>query len=182
VDYLQFDFTGSQASAPSSWEFGAAYFVFIIAILLLQLRTRRRRASLIGLVLMPLIMLFVTLPLVTAELYSGILGPVLLAVGLIVGAGIGVAIGSMMDVKIDEKDGRMLLKGSLLAVVVWAVVIGIKIFGKDLLRGTGLVDMGLVTSALLMLTIGMMFGRRAMVYWRYWQMKKAMPTTIPPVK
>jgi hypothetical protein len=73
-------------------------------------------------------------------------------------------------VKIDEKDGSMVLKGSLLAVLLWAAIIGLKIYGKDLLGGIGLIDAGLITSTFLMLTVGMMISRRAFVYWRYLQM------------
>ena len=159
--------------------FDNVFFVIVLAILLLQLRTRRVRF--IGLVVMPVLMLLLTLPLVSMELFSGPLGMALIALGFIIGIGIGVVVGSMMEVKVDPKDGSMLLKGSILAVLVWAAVIGLKIYGKDLLGSTGIVDLGLLTSVFLMMTVGMMIARRAVTYWRYLQMKKGL-ANAPVIK
>jgi membrane protein CcdC involved in cytochrome C biogenesis len=175
VDPLQNSFFNGQVIMPDNQNIGSIVFLVVILVLLLQLRTRRVR--LLGLVLMPIFMLLLTIPFIIVELFSGPLGVVLLVVGFTVGAGIGVAIGSMMEVKIDEKDGSMVLKGSLLAVLLWAAIIGLKIYGKDLLGGIGLIDAGLITSTFLMLTVGMMISRRAFVYWRYLQMKKSIAAT-----
>jgi hypothetical protein len=164
---------------PNTQAFDTVFFVIVLFVLLLQLRTRRVR--LFGLVVMPLLMLALTVPLVSMELFSGPIGIALLALGFIVGVGFGIVIGSMMEVKVDEKDGSMVLKGSVLAVLLWAAVIGLKIFGKDLLGSYGLIDMGLLTSAVLMLTVGSMISRRGFVYWRYLQMKKT-PVSPPIVK
>lgn len=172
MDNLQYSFSDSQVIMPNGQDFSIIFFFVVLLILLLQLRTRRVR--LLGLVVMPIFMLLLTIPFILVELFSGPLAIALLALGFIVGAGIGVAIGSMMEVKINEKDGSMLLKGSLLAVLLWAAVIGLKIFGKDILGSIGLIDMGLVTSTFLVLTVGSMISRRAMVYWRYLQMKKSL--------
>lgn len=157
-------------ASSDSQGFGNVYFIVILFILLLQLRTRR--VKLFGLVVMPVLMLLLTLPLVAMELNSGLVGLALLGVGLLIGVGIGIAIGSMMEVKVDEKDGTMLLKGSILAVLVWAVIIGVKIYGKGLLGSFGLLDWNMLTSIFLMLSVGTMIARRAFVYWRYLQMKK----------
>lgn len=148
------------------------FFIVVLLILLLQLRTRR--VKVLGLVVMPVLMLLLTIPMVALEASSGILGIGLLALGFVVGIGLGAIIGMMMEVKVDEKDGTMLLKGSILAVLVWAVVIGLKIYGKDILGSFGLIDLGLLTSVFLMITVGTMISRRAVTYWRYLQMKKGL--------
>lgn len=174
---MQYDFYGlSGGNAASSPPQGFQGIVFIVALamLLLQLRTRRVRP--VGLVVMPVLMLAITIPLVFMEPVSPA-GLAALALGLAMGAGIGAAIGSMMEVRIDERDGSMLLRGSIVAMLAWAAVIGLKLYGKGLLAGFGLVDAGLLTSAFLMITIGMMIARRAIVYWRYLQMKKPAPAT-----
>lgn len=155
--------------------FESVFFLVVIIILLLQLRTRRVR--LFGLVIMPLFMLLFTLPLVAIGLSPGLLGIIFIGLGFIIGAGIGLAVGSMMEVKVNEKDGSMVLKGSMLAVLLWAAIIGLKIYGKDLLNGIGIIDMGLVTSMFLMMAVGSMITRRGFLYWRYLQMKKT--RTVP---
>jgi hypothetical protein len=160
---------------PNSQDISGVFFLVVILVLLLQLRTRRIRPPV--LVIMPVLMLLLTVPFVVSELFTGPLGIALLTLGFIVGAGIGVAIGSMMEIKIDEKDGRILLKGSLLAVALWAAIIGLKIYGKSLLGSIGLVDINMLTSVFLMVTIGSMIARRAFVYWRYLQMKKSLVAT-----
>lgn len=130
---------------------------------------------------MPLIMLLLTLPLIAVDLPSSPVGIALLGVGLIIGVGIGIGIGSMMEVKVDEKEGTMVLKGSILAVLMWAVILGLKIYGKGFQGSTGLIDLNLLTSVFLMITVGMMIARRGYVYWRYMQMKKTM-TNTPVIK
>ena len=162
----------------NSQGFESVYFLVVIIILLLQLRTRR--VGLFGLVLMPLAMLLFTLPLVAMGLPLDLPGIILVALGFIVGVGIGLAVGSMMQVKVDEKDGSMVLKGSILAVLLWAAIIGLKIYGKDLLGSIGIIDMGLLTSMFLMMAVGSMISRRGFLYWRYWQMKKARTVPLNP--
>ena len=58
-----------------------------------------------------------------------------------------------MEVKIDEQ-GRMILKGSTVAVLIWAVIIVLKIYGKSLIAGFGLIDIGVLTSIFLAMTLG----------------------------
>ena len=160
---------------PNSQAFDSVFFLIVLIILLLQLRTRRVR--LFGLVIMPLIMLFLTLSFVAVDMPTDPAGIALLAVGFMIGIGIGLVIGSLMEVKVDEKDGSMVLKGSILAVLVWAVIIGLKIYGKDWLGSSGLIDWNLLASIFLMVTVGTMMARRGFVYWRYWQMKKIAPAS-----
>ena len=67
----------------------------------------------------------------STELSSGIVNLLLIAVGLAIGLALGLIIASRMEVKIDEQ-GRMILKGSTVAVLIWAVIIVLKIYGKEL--------------------------------------------------
>lgn len=171
MTHLQYNFSNIPASMPNSLGFESVFFLVVVIILLLQLRTRR--VKFFGLVIMPLLMLLITLPLVATGLSSGLLGILLIGLGLIIGVGIGLIVGSMMEVKVDEKDGSMVLKGSILAVLLWAAIIGLRIFGKDLLGGIGIIDMGLLTSMFLTMAVSSIIARRGFLYWRYLQMKKA---------
>lgn len=147
------------------------YFLIIIAlVLLLQLRERHVRWW--SLMIMPLFMLLVTASVVYTELSSGPLNLLLIAVGFAIGIAVGIVIGSRMDVKVDER-GRMVLKGSTVAVLIWAAVIVLKIYGKSLLGDFGLIDIGVLTSIFLAMTLGTMISRRAYVYWQYRLKKQA---------
>jgi hypothetical protein len=162
----------------NSLAFESIFFLVVIILLVFQLR--RRRVRFFGLVILPLIMLLFTLPIIMPDVSTSLLGIVLIALGLVIGAGIGIAIGSMMKVEVDEKDGSMVLKGSILAVALWAGIIGLKIFGKDLINSIGIIDMSLVTSMFLMMAVASMITRRGYVYWRYLQMKNAPTIQVNP--
>lgn len=154
----------------SDFMFNDSFLVIIALILLLQLRERRVRWW--SLMLMPAFMLLVTATVVYTELSSGPLNLLLIAAGLAIGIALGVVIGSRMEVKVDEK-GRMVLKGSTVAVLIWAAVIVLKIYGKSLLGDFGLIDIGVLTSIFLAMTLGTMISRRAYVYWQYRLKKQA---------
>jgi len=69
-------------------------------------------------------------------------------------------------------DGVMILQGSLLMVVLWMAIIALKLYGKSLIGGLGLVDFDVLTSALLAMTLGTMIGRRIFVYMKYLRLKE----------
>ena len=69
------------------------------------------------------------------------------------------------------RKGRMVLKGSTVAVLIWAVIIVLKIYGKSWLAGIGLVDVGVLTSIFLAMTLGAMVSRRVYLYWQYLKKK-----------
>lgn len=144
------------------------FLVFIALILLLQLR--ERRVSWVSLMIMPIFMVILTGATVSTELTSGIVNLLLIAAGLAIGIALGVIIASRMEVKVDEK-GRMILKGSTVAVVIWAVIIVLKIYGKSWLAGFGLIDITVLTSVFLAMTLGAMISRRAFLYWQYLKKK-----------
>jgi membrane protein CcdC involved in cytochrome C biogenesis len=123
--------------------------------------------------IMPLFMLMVTSAVVYTELSSGPLNLLPIAAGFAIGIGFGIVIGSRMEVKVDER-GRMLLKGSTVAVLIWVAIIALKIYGKSLLGSFGLIDLGILTSIFLAMTLGTMIARRAYVYWQYRLKKQAL--------
>lgn len=146
-----------------------SYLFFIALILLLQLR--ERRVTWWSLMIMPAFMLIITGGLVFAELSSGIVNLLLIAVGMAIGLGLGVLIATRIAVKVDER-GRMVLKGSTAAVLIWVAIILLKIYGKSTLAGFGFIDVGVLTTIFLAMTLGAMVSRRAYLYWQY-RKKKA---------
>lgn len=145
-----------------------SFLIIILLIVLLQLR--ERKMNLRKLIVMPVILALFTLPAVYVEMYS-IFNVAVIFVGLLIGILMGYLIAKFMEVKIHE-DGSMILKGSLLAVLMWAAIIAIKIYGRDVIGGMRLIDLNLLTSAFLIMTVGAMISRRVFVYWKYMNFKK----------
>jgi membrane protein CcdC involved in cytochrome C biogenesis len=154
-----------------------SYVVLIFIALILLLQLRERRVSWLSLMIMPVFMLLLTVEVVSTELSSGIVNLLLIAVGLAIGIAIGVVIATRMVVKIDEQ-GRMVLKGSTVAVLLWAAIIVLKLYGKSLLAGFGLIDVGILTSIFLAMTLGAVVSRRAYLYWQYRRKKDLALNTV----
>jgi membrane protein CcdC involved in cytochrome C biogenesis len=145
------------------------FFLIAIIIVLLQLRTRKVRPVTIW--IPPVFIALVTLPVIASE-YSGI-GTLLLSVaGFVIGCAAGVVIGSRMEVRTDES-GRIVLKGSVIAVLIWVLVLGLKIFGKGFIGDTGLISLADLTAAMLAMTLGTIIARRAYIIIKYLSLKKA---------
>jgi membrane protein CcdC involved in cytochrome C biogenesis len=117
--------------------------------------------------IMPAFLFIITIILVQGIIFSSLTNFFLIVVGFIIGLLIGYAVGSFMDVKIDEKDGRMILKGSYIAVGIWIFVIIVKVYGKGILGNSQYMDLGVLSSLILMLTLGAMISRRILIYRKY---------------
>jgi membrane protein CcdC involved in cytochrome C biogenesis len=59
-------------------------------------------------------------------------------------------------------------------MLIWVAIIALKIYGKSLLGSFGLIDLGILTSIFLAMTLGTMIARRAYVYWQYRLKKQAL--------
>ncbi|MGZ7116259.1 MAG: DUF1453 domain-containing protein [Methanobacterium sp.] len=144
------------------------FLLVILLVVILQLRQRRVRSW--TLMIMPALLSLITIPLVISELYSAF-NIIILVISFIAGIAIGILIGKFMEVKIDE-NGSMILKGSFIAVLLWIATILLKLYGKDVLVGTRLIELNLLTSAFLVMTLGGMISRRVFIYWKYLQFRK----------
>ncbi|HEY3274452.1 MAG TPA: hypothetical protein VGJ92_11845 [Methanocella sp.] len=147
---------------------GEMFLLIAVIVIILQLRTRRLRPW--GIWVMPVLLSIVTVGVISFE-YSGPGTLLLSAAGLVVGCAVGSIIGSHMEVSIDERN-RIVLKGSLVAVTIWILVLGLKFFGKGLLGDTGLISLNDLTAALLAMTLGAIIARRTYVLIKYLRLKK----------
>ena len=154
---------------PSSSMFNNPEFLLIILIIII-LQLRRRKVRLWSLLIMPVLISFVTIPLVSSE-FSSVFNVAVIFVSLIIGLLLGILIGKFMEVQIDE-DGTMFLKGSFIAVFLWIGIILLKLYGENVLSGTGWLEINLITSAALVMTLGAMISRRSFVYWKYLKFKR----------
>jgi hypothetical protein len=126
------------------------FMVIAVIIILMQLRTRRVR--LWSICIMPVILILVTAPIIAME-YSGLSTLLFSAAGLAIGCVLGAVIGSHMKMMTDE-NGRILLKGSMIAILIWIAVLGVKVFGKGLIGDMGIISLDDLTAALLAMTLG----------------------------
>lgn len=166
MDWQVYGLEGSGGNTAMGME---VFFLIAVIIVLLQLRTRRVRLWTIW--IPPVFIALVTVPIIAFE-YSGI-GTLLLSVaGFAIGCVAGVVIGSRMVVKTDES-GRIVLKGSVIAVLIWILVLGLKIFGKGIIGDTGVISLADLTTALLAMTLGTIIARRAYIMVKYLSLKKA---------
>lgn len=145
-----------------------SFLIVILFIVILQLR--ERKIKLRKLIIMPAILTVFTLPAVFVEMYS-VFNVAVILLGLLIGILMGYLIARVMEVKIHE-DGSMILKGSFLAVLMWAAVIAIKIYGRNVIGSMGLINLNLLTSVFLIMTVGAMISRRVFIYWKFVNFKK----------
>ncbi len=110
------------------------FFLIAVILVLLQLRTRRVRLWTIW--IPPAIILLPITAMTIAADYNGLNTILFSLLGFAVGCPIGVVIGSRMKVTADDQ-GRILLKGSLVAVTIWILVLGLKIVRQKHHRGLG---------------------------------------------
>jgi membrane protein CcdC involved in cytochrome C biogenesis len=89
-----------------------------------------------------------------------------------VGTMLGLIIGRFMEVKTSDKDDKIILKGSRVAVAIWIVIILLKIYGESVLNNTGIIKVDLVLALFLMITLGTVVSRRIIIYWKYLKHKK----------
>ena len=155
--------------SPEAFYGSPIFIVLLLLILLLQMRERRVRWW--TMILMPVVMLMLTGGAIYTELSSGPIAWLLIIAGFGAGAATGILVAAYMHVKVGQ-DGSMVMRGSVLAVGIWMAILLVKVYGKDIISGSGLLDVGLLTSVLLAMTLGMMIARRSFLYLRYMRLKK----------
>ncbi|WP_321421266.1 CcdC protein domain-containing protein [uncultured Methanobacterium sp.] len=146
-------------------------FLFVIFLILL-LQLRERKVSMVRLLIMPIIMTIASLPFFYAEASVGWFPILLIIIGLVVGLILGVFLGSLMEVKLREEDGKIVMKGSILVVIIWGIIITLKVLGKNYLNANHVLSLDLLTSIFLAITLGTMISRRIIIYRQYYHKKK----------
>jgi hypothetical protein len=145
-----------------------SFIVIIIIIILLQLRERKVKP--LSLMIMPIFMFIVTWFLIQGVIFTSLLNFVLISGSFILGVLIGFFVASFIKVKVDDK-GNVMMRGSVIAVAIWILVILIKIYGEQTLGSLQYFDLSVLTSMFLMITLGTMISRRAFIYRKYRQHK-----------
>lgn len=153
------------------------FFLIAVILVLLQLRTRRVRLWTIW--IPPAIILLPITAMTIAADYNGINTILFSLLGFAIGCPIGVVIGSRMKVTADDQ-GRILLKGSLVAVTIWILVLGLRLFGKSIVGDMGIISLNDLSAMALAMALGSIIARRAYVSIKYLELKKQV-TEAPAV-
>jgi membrane protein CcdC involved in cytochrome C biogenesis len=157
-------------------------FFFIIAIILVLLQLRTRRVRLWTIWLPPVIILLPITVMTLAADYNGLNTVLFSVAGFAIGCPIGAFIGSRMQVTADE-NGRILLKGSVFAVAVWILVLGVRLFGKSIVGDWGIIGLNDLSALALALALGTIVARRAYVTLKYLELRKqTTEATIKPAQ
>ena len=125
-----------------------SFLIIILLVIILQLRERKMKLR--KLIIMPVILSIITLPMVYIEMYS-IFNVAVIFAGLLIGVLMGFLISKFMEVRIDE-DGSMIMKGSVVAVLIWSAIILIRVYGRNEISSMGLINLNLLTSMFLIMT------------------------------
>lgn len=145
-----------------------SFLIIIMLIIILQLR--ERKIKLRKLIIMPVILSIITIPMIYVEMYS-VFNAAVIFVGILIGVLMGFLISRFMEVKMDE-NGSMIMKGSVIAVFLWAAIILVRIYGRNEISSMGLIDLNLLTAMFLIMAVGAMISRRIFIYWKYVNFKK----------
>jgi hypothetical protein len=154
---------------PDSSMFTNQSFIIIIVIIVL-LQLRERKVKPLTLMIMPAFMFIITWFLIEDVIFTSLLNFALIAASFVLGILIGFAVASFIKVKVDD-NGNVMMKGSLIAVAIWILVILIKIYGEQTLGSLKYFDLSVLTSMFLMITLGTMISRRVFIYRKYRQHK-----------
>lgn len=140
------------------------FYLIIIFVAVGNLREKEKKApKLQSVIIFPFLMLIITFPLISNELNS-IVNIILLSLGFIVGLFIGIIRGKFSDIRVND-NGRMIIKGNILGVAIWLVIIVLKIVSETIL--TGYVGLNLLISVFLLITIGTIIARKIYIYWAF---------------
>ena len=142
--------------------------IIIIAVVVMFLILRRqlseREVKPGKLITFPLIMILITAGTIYQTMFSSIWGFSLILGGLIIGAFVGYFMGSHFKMRVRD-DGAVMMKGSIITVLIWILLIAVKFYGETVLGGNNhLIN---ISSMLLAMTMGTIISRQFIIYKKY---------------
>ncbi len=144
--------------------------IIIVPLALLQLRERRVRPW--RMFIAPLFLMLITAIFVQGIIFSSYLHFAIMVIGLFIGIFLGFSVSSFTNVKFNKKDGTIVAKGSVIAVVLWIAMIVIRMYGEQYVGSEGFIAFNVLTAMVLMLALGTMLSRNTFIYWKYRNLNK----------
>lgn len=148
--------------------------VVIIALMMffiLRKQLREKEVKPRKLITVPVIMLLITAGTIYQTIFSGILGFTFVLGGFLIGALVGYFMGSFFKMRVTD-EGVVMMKGSVITVSIWFVLIVVKIYSESVLGG-GNTHVNNITSMFLAMTVGTMILRRFVIYKKYTEHRRA---------
>jgi membrane protein CcdC involved in cytochrome C biogenesis len=147
--------------------------IIIIAVMMffiLRKQLREKEVKPRKLIIVPVIMLLVTAGTIYQTMFSGIFGFMLVLGGFLIGALVGYFMGTLFKMRVTD-EGVVMMKGSIITISVWIILIVVKIYSESVLGG-GNTHINNITSMFLAMTMGTMIVRRFVIYKKYNEHKK----------
>ena len=148
--------------------------IIIIAIVGLFLILRRQlsenEVKPRKLITFPLIMILITAGTIYQTMFSSIWGFSLILGGLIIGAVVGYFMGSHFKMRVRD-DGAVMMKGSIITVSIWILLIAVKFYSETALGGN--THLSNISSMFLAMTMGTLITRQSIIYKKYREHKTA---------
>lgn len=144
--------------------------IALVMFLFIRKQLREKEVKPRKLILFPLIMILITAGTIYQTMFSSVFGFSLVLGGFIIGAFIGYLMGSFFKMHVRH-DGAIMMKGSLLTVSIWIILIAVKFYSEAVLGGNS--HLSNITSMFLAMTMGTMILRRFVIYKKYREHKMA---------
>lgn len=148
--------------------------VVIIALMMffiLRKQLREKEVKPRKLITVPVIMLLITAGTIYQTVFSSIPGFTLVLGGFLIGAFVGYFMGSFFKMRVTD-EGVVMMKGSVITVSIWIILIVVKIYSESVLGG-GNTHVNNITSMFLAMTVGTMILRRFVIYKKYTEHRRA---------
>lgn len=136
-----------------------------------QLKERKVRISRMW--LLPLFMFLISYAGIQNDLFDSASSAVIIGLAFVIGLALGGLRGAMIKMRIDQKQGALFVKGTPVSVVMWVALLALKGIADVGFSAAGLkgetagIAEGIITAALLALTLGATIATRIYYYWRY---------------
>ncbi|GEM_PF-1339846 len=136
-----------------------------------QLKERQVRVSRMW--LLPVFMFLISYTGIQNDLFDNQYSAVIIGLAFVIGLALGGLRGAMIRVRIDKEQGLLFVKGTPISVVMWVALLALKGIADVGFSAAGLknetagVAEGIITAALLALTLAATIATRIYYYWRY---------------
>ena len=146
------------------------FIIVLVMFFILRKQLREKEVKPRKLITFPIIMILITAGTIYQTILSGIFGFSLVLGGFIVGAVIGYLMGTFFKMRV-RNDGAVMMKGSIITVSIWIILIAVKFYSETVLGGNS--HLSNITSMFLAMTMGTMIFRRFVIYKKYKEHKIA---------
>jgi hypothetical protein len=145
--------------------------VVVVVVLGRQLFTRSVNPNTLWIV--PLLYLIVGYTSLPGNFWSeGIIGPLVLVAGLVIGLGVGVVRGAIIHIHIDPDTHRLIVHGSVVSVLFYIAVLAARVLVRVFTAGAPAPILDAFTIGLLAFTVGMIAATRLCLYLKYLQQSR----------